>query len=234
MTAPVPIGFPDYGRQLSESQVVEVYDVGVTGNGIVQYPIRPVHLAKTLGVIFRPLTFPLNLAVTFYADAAGLRVLDSYHIDCDLATKARQPVPVLGPYVGFTVGPSAAGNYQYTLEVWHQPAFGYFSGSSIEAAAFSSDGAAIGGVTTLQLIGANVQEGPAAWYAHMSGGNFVFKVFARDSGGTRTPLARIDAGMAITQPQQIWLPPMTINVQIENLAAGAQNYDLFMTRKRNV
>lgn len=234
MTAPIQIGFPDYGRQLSESQVVEVYDIGVTGNGIVQYPVRPVHLAKTLGVIFRPLSMPLNLAVNFYADAAGLKLLDSYGIDCDNATKARQPVPVLGPYVGFTVAPSGAGNYQYTLQVWHQPSFGFFSGSSIEAAVFSNDGAPIAASTTLQLIGAHVQEGPVTWYAHMSGGNFVFKVFCKDSGGTRTLLARIDAGMGITQPQQIWVPPMTLNVQIENLMAAPENFDLYMTRKHNL
>jgi hypothetical protein len=233
MTAPVSAGYPDWGRQASEAQVLEINDTGVVGNGVQIYPIRYIGNAKELYVLANPSTFGCNFNVSFYADAGGIEVLGSHSIHCQQSDIARQPLPILGPYMGASVFPSGGGNFSYSFLVWRTPAPGTLIGVAGDIVVFGQTGSAIAGTGGVTLLSPNVTEGPISWSFFMTGGNYIATLFARDYVGNKTPLDRVDNATASRDRRTLWVPPQTIQIDITNNNAAAQTFDLFMSRKHN-
>lgn len=233
MTAPIPQGFPDWARQASEAQVLEVNDNNVNNNGTVFYPLRYVGNAKSLMVWANPTTKPCRFALRFFGDAAGVFVMDNYSMDCEALAVIRQPVPILGPYMDAFVQPASAGGFSYTFQVWRNPTAGTFAGPQVETAVFSQHNTAIGGSAGASLLSTNVQEGPLTWTMSMTGGNWSVSLFLRDIFGTKTFIDFMDNTTPLGSRRELWVPPMTIQADIGNNNVAAQTYNLVMSRKYN-
>lgn len=233
MTSPILVGYPDWGRQESESQVLEINDNNVTKSASVFYPIRPVTNAKALMVWMNPTTLPVRAGLRFYGDANGIFIMDEYQIDCQVNNVARQPVPILGPYMDAFIEPQGAGSYNYTFQVWRIPTAGYFAGPNIEKALFSQVIQSIAASTTVTLINNQVMESEIYWTVQMSGGNWITKLAARDITGADTPIDYVDSGGSVLGQRKCYAPPMTIVALVQNLSTAVQSYTLVATRGFN-
>lgn len=233
MTAPVIGGYPDWVRQQSNSQVLEVNDVAVVKNGAFFYPNRYVGNAQWLTVWANTLTFAVQIEIRFWADAGGTILIERYTISIGTGGVARQPVPILGPFMDVVIDPSGAGNYTYSLQIVRSGVKGVFAGSNIEQAVFSQNNTAIAGSTNTTLTSLVVKEGWATWTSNMTGGSWAVVVFTTDYLGTNTLLDFMDNTVTPFNRRRVYLPPSTISVQVSNFAVGAQTYRLFMTREYN-
>lgn len=232
MTLPLAQGFPDWGRFVSEAQVLEVSDVGVVHSGVFVYPIRYVGNGKAIQVRFQPTTIPCRVSFRFYGDSAGTFLSDFYNIDCQTNDRGKQAVPVLGPYMDVAVSPSAGGNYTYTLLAWRVGSDGQYAGGDGDANVFGNIGNAIGAGATITLDSGFVMEGQAfvtgfspatGWQMNIDAVDFQGNVFFLDSF----------VGVANSSFNHgLFLPPYHIRATIQNTGA-ASNYSLMMTRKHN-
>lgn len=233
MTAPIATGFPDWARQASEAQVLEINDNNVTVSTNVIYPVRYVGNAKSLMAWAQPITKPCRFALRFWGDKAATVLMDTYAIDCETLLTARQPIPILGPYMDGYISPASAGSYEYTFQLWRIPAPGVFAGEVVEAAVFSQHNTAIGGSAGASLLPTTVQEGPISWTMSMTGGNWSASLFVRDYLGQKTFIDFMDNTTPLGSRRELWVPPMTIQVDIGNNNVAAQTYNLVMSRKYN-
>lgn len=234
MTGPIPAGFPDWGRQVADANVLEINDVGVVKNGAVSYPVRYIGNAKALFVVANPGTVANRFRVDFYADGGGLEILGSYSIDCQVADQAYQPVPVLSPYMGATVLPGGAGNYTYTFLVWRTPEMGNLAGADVGLVVGSFLNRAIAASTT-EVLGLNrVQEGPVSWNAFPTSTNWEARLQVVDYLGNVTVLDRIGAGVPQRDVRHVYVPPMTLQTYMQNADAAPKTYDFFVSRPHNL
>lgn len=231
MTTPLAQGYPDWARQASEAQVLEVDDLSATHNGTFNYPIRYVGNAKAFLVFANSNTMGVQFGFSFYANSAGTQLLGQYTIDCNTVTSVNQSVPMLGPYMRPFVIPSAAGNYNYTFIVSRVPQLGVFAGDNQSAGDISIIGGAIGAASTVINVCSIVQEshvywnasnGVAGWEARLESVDYTGQVFVRD---------RINSSFdRVVRPA--WVPAMPLQIRIVNSGAATQ-YDMFLSRSYN-
>lgn len=232
MTTPVSAGYPDFARMESEAQVLELNDTNVTNTGIKFYPVRYVGSAKALFCWAQTFTVSAQIAIRFFADSAGLVLLDSIGIDISVGVTARQAVPILGPYMDVYIQPNGGGANNYTLQLWRTPFLATSNNGNANPATFSSYQLNINAGATITLTAGEVYMGNAWWNGAMSGGAWDMEIQSVGFDGTITILDRIDSAAASGLLHQLFLPAMTIQAVIHNTSAGAQLYRLTMTRDR--
>lgn len=232
MTAPISAGYPDYARFMAGAQVLEVNQNRVNFTTPVQYPIRYVGNGTYL-FLECSASQAVRISVQFWADFAGTIPLDTYTIDAQGVDVARQVVPLLSSYASFLVTPVANVLYQFQLQVWRTSSPGYPAGKPIEPSVFSFNGAAIAASHTTLVDCTNVQEGPAYWSSFVTGGTYKVEIQAVDYQGNAFDLDAVDQNGPARTNRTIWLPPMHIRASVTNFNAGAQTFDLYMTRAYN-
>lgn len=233
MTLPVSAGYPDYGRAASEAQILEINDFTVTNSGTVNYPIRYVGNAKALQVWISAATMGMVVSLEFFADSAGIVSMDSYILEMRSGDIAKQPVPILGPYMGVILIPAAGTPNTYTLQVWRTPELARFAGASGDVAMFNDVGLAIGAGATITRDCRFIMEGHAVCTAFSPSSNWQAVITALDHNGVGTVLDLITGAANTLVQHQMYLPPWHIQLQVTNFAAGASTYSFLMTRKHN-
>lgn len=235
MTQPLGTGFPDWGREFDESRVNEVQDVNVTKATAFTYPVRYMGNAKALIVWFSPQTVPTQVFVRFYQDAGGTILIDQYQIDVKTGGTAREPVPILGPYMDVKVNPSVGGSYNYTLLISRIPSLQHFAGGSLGLAILSLTGRSVAAGATDIQTGPVVESGPAVWSFVTTASSWQMTVRCEDAFGTVTNLDFMDNGRTNTwESRQLYLPPMPISVAFVNFDAAPKTYNVYITAgKRN-
>lgn len=234
MTLPLSTGFPDWTRQASEAQVLEINDNAVSIAHNFQYPAKYVGNARALQLWANPPTHGMRLQAQFYADQAATVIMDSYVVNMLAGDVAKQPVPILGPWTKVVVQHSNAAANTVTIQLWRTPELGRFAGLEGDIALFSKDAQAIGAVSGMTLDHANVMEGPAIWVVGMTGGNWAANITAVDYQGNATELDRTDNTASAFEPRPLYLPPWHIRVNINNFNAAGQTFNLFCTRRHNL
>jgi|SRR5882672_9633010 len=211
-----------------------INDVGTFNSTTVFYPTKYIGDANYLMVDFQS-DHSAEVQLTFYADAAANSAIDTYYIDTLATLVARQPIPVLGPFVNITVFFAGVVPVFYNLEVYKMPIYGTFSGQGVEAAVFSKFFTAIGANTAIQLTSIAVLEGEVHWSGNVNVANYFIQLIATDFNGNQTILDQIDQGNVANalSSRTIYVPPMAIQAKIMNQTAGAGQYNLYATRKRN-
>lgn len=231
MTQPLGVGFPDFARQASEAQVLEINDNNVTGNGSVFYPGRYVGNAKALMVWANPTTMPCEFLLRFSGDQAGTIPMDNFTFDADSLLVARQTVPILGPYMSAVVEPKAAGNFQYTFQVWRVPAPGNFQGGPSYQSSASQFNTAVGAGATVDTTDFMVAGTPVTWSVSCTAASWQASVISRLFDGTEQILDFVDNTFTPkASPRTIYAPPTTLVYRVHNFDAGAKNFFLFATR----
>lgn len=234
MTTPLGTGFPDFARQASEAQVLEINDINVTDTGSHHYPARYVGNAKALQLWANAITGGMRIAVNFWGDQGEVTIMDEYVVHMRVNDVAKQPIPILGPYMNVDIQFDAAGVQTYTLQLWRTPGIARFAGNEGDISIISKDTSPIGaGTTVLSFDNQYVMEGPAVWSAGVSGGNWSASLNALDFHGTVTELDHCNNLSGFLQPRPIYLPPWHIRIDVANFAAGAQTFSAFCTRRHN-
>ena len=230
MTAPVPHGYPDWGRSVAQSDVVIVNDTAQSINAVKDYGIFFVGNLRALGVIFVSNGNAGNVSLTFYADQAGTIPIVSYGISLQSADYSPQPVRVMGAFVRVQVGPGPAVPFLYDLLVASQPDYGARSPDHTLAAGISVVGGPIGAGATVIVNCPVVLAGPAVWTANVGGGAFSAYLQTIDEIGGITFLDHITAASPVFDNRHAYLPSMHVRIRLDNNTGAPQTYDAFLTR----
>lgn len=235
MTLPLTTGFPDFGREFDESRVNEVQDVNVTKLTAFTYPVRYMGNAKALICWFSPQTVDCQVQFLFYQDAGGTILIDTYPIDVQTGGTAREPVPILGPYMAVKVLPSVGGSFNYTLLVSRIPSLQKFAGGSLGLGLISVTSRSVAAGATDIVFAPIVESGPAIWSFVTTASAFQVTIRCQSYLATLTNLDFMDNGRTNTwTPRAIYLPPMVISSAFVNFDASAKTYNLYLTQgKRN-
>jgi hypothetical protein len=232
MTLPVSIGYPDWNRQVSEAQVVEVNDNPGSGTGVFAYPIRPMTATKALQVYAQPLSGAARFDFRFYPDSGGSFIGAHFQADCQLNDQALQAVPILGPYMDVQVTPAAAGPQSWTLMVWHTP---YLAAQSLNVAQYkgiNQDGVNVGAGLTVKLRSSLVFASEISWRIRTLASSYSVDVNVVDYLGTTLPVGHVDNGDGIAPPQQhTFAPAATLEVALSNFDAVANTFDVRLARR---
>lgn len=231
MTTPVSAGYPDYIRQQSEAQVLEVNDKLITFTGTNTYPVKYIGNAKALFLWAATYTTRMRVQILYLSDAAGTDLLDFINCDCWVGDTIRQPIPILGPYMQAQAIPDTGGQNQYTLRLWRTPALTTVPSADLSQQMISQYQLGIAATTTLTFDSVDVFHGPAVWTALCTGGNWAAVVQGRDYLGTTFVIDRLDGSGPSEDWREIWLPPAHVQVTMTNSNAAAQTYRVMMSRK---
>ena len=234
MTTPLGTGYPDFGRLASEAQVLEINDVNVSNNNGFAYPSRYVGNAKALQLWANAVTNGLRVQCQFWADNPNTILMDSYVLNLAGNDVAKQPIPILGPWLTVVVQTQTGIAQTYTLQLWRTPSMARFAGLEGDIAIASADSVAIGaGVTVASINHQYVMEGAAVWSVGVTGGSWDASLNAVDFQGTATELDHASNLTGFLVPRAVYLPPWHIRIDVVNRAAGVQAYTALCTRRHN-
>lgn len=234
MTSPVSSGFPDFGRFVSEAQVLEINDINVTIAHGFGYPPKYVGNAKSLQLWANAPSHGMRIQCVFSGDEAGTQLMDSYVVNLATSDVAKQPIPILGPWLEVVIQHSDGAPNSVTVQLWRTPAMARFAGLEGDVAIVSKDAAGIGAGVSVASDGSQyVMEGPAVWAAGVTGGSWDASLNAVDYLGVATQLDHASNLTGFLVPRPVYLPPWHIRIDVVNRAAGAQFYSAFCTRRHN-
>lgn len=233
MTLPLGTGFPDFARQASEAQVLEINDINVTHGDGFNYASRYVGNARALQLWANAVASGLRLQFQFWGDNPNTILMDSYVVNLRGNDVAKQPIPIMGPFLTVFVQTETAGNQTYTLQLWRTPELARFAGLEGDIAIFSQNGTAIGAGATATIDHQYVMEGPAHWSGLVTNTPWDIELIAVDYRNNETILDQASSQDGPLHPRSVYLPPWHIRAKIFNGSGVLSLYDLYVTRRHN-
>lgn len=229
MTAPLPHGYPDFGRyQAGADKLLARLNVDPIGAGTTYGPYF-VGDVTHVRVYFAPLVGNFNGIVRFYDDAALTNLLAEEGFSAWSNDVFHQSFPALAAYMVLRVSPVGAGqSFSATISTahanWRPVGINYnspilFSQADINHA-----------VGTTNLDAVNVYPGPASFHGQAAVAGCQMSLQALDAGGTVYHLARIHNVDGIAT-RLLYLPPMHIRLVILNTTAAVQLFSYAVTVK---
>jgi hypothetical protein len=233
VTVPIAHGYPDWNRWQATADAVWINDPLRVTSVPVTYLADFVGNQPGLFVWANPTVGSIKIELKWYADMAATILIDTYTIDCYITGLVRQPVPILGPVVQVTVTPGIALPAHYTLLMVTQPQRGAFSLGAAGGAELSANAVAIGAGATQTIDTADVHEGPAVWFAYMTGGTWFANLHAIDYLNAFHTIDHVDQNIGPGASRAVFLPPSVVRLSITNQTAAGQTYWAFLSRKRS-
>lgn len=224
MTAPLPHGYPDWGRYQASADKSLWSVANVTIGVSTNYGPFFVGDVDFVRLYFLASTNHFNVSVKFYADAALTQFLMSDAVSVRQDDTYRRSIPVTGAYVLVQVSPSAAGSiFDARLTTLRHPARGN-DGSDRDGVLITDiDGSYAVGTTIVDAT--KVIPGPAVFYGHAKTASTFLDLQVVNYVGTVLGLVRI---INSTGPVShlVYLPPQHVRIRVTNNSAGAAFFDL--------
>lgn len=218
MTAPVPHGYPDFGRFIAGADKLLAQESSVDIDASTTYGPYFVGDIPYVRFHFSDFVFAFDVVIVFYEDEAGLVTLGTEYFTTNALDVFDQAFPALGPFMKVFVIPfQPNSSFGYTItaahSLWHPSHATFlswlpFSGADINYA-----------VGTTNLDGRYVTPGPAVFHGHCSTALTRMDLQAIDAAGVPHHLCRIlNANGLVAFPVQ--LPAAHLRLVITNGSAG--------------
>lgn len=231
----LPPGTHFAGKQNIQSAAKNYLFIGSSSTSVsVTYTIGYVGNKNALFVWAQAVINPSRVHLAFYGGTDyNQSFIDSYDIDMQNGDFAKQPVPILGPYLKITVTPGPSTPIVYSLRVSAQPQFGYYNGFQETQNEISQVAVAIAATTTTDVESPLVLEGPAVWTGNVANNNFTMYLIALDKDGNTYFRDQFNGTTPIFPSRPVWLPPMHIRIRVVNQAGTPSTFWCYLTRKWN-
>lgn len=229
MTAPVPHGYPDFGRFIAGADKLVT---SVTDNNLAapaNYGPFFVGDIPFVRFYFRAFIRNFDVVYNFYEDEAQTILLGTESFVVRVLGFYDQATPALGPFVTITVSPSAAGGSFDMRVVAAHTQWRPGDASPLTSVPFSGSAVAYpAGITDLD--DPYVVPGPAVFFAECLTANTQIDLRAVNSAGTSTFLARIaNPDGRVAMP--VFLPRMPLRLRIDNNSGGGANFTYSVMRQ---
>ena len=228
MTQPIGSGYPDYGRQVAQADVL-IMEASSAIAGLTNFGPFFVGNAPYLDVHLNPLGASSQATFDFFRDAAMTTSLSSDGITVNANGDGRVCIPVSGPWVYVTVEMNAYPNTPFlTVMAVGQPA-SHVGQDGLEGILFSTFNLAIGAGVVVNLDANIVRAGTATFSGVVGSATWSMEVFARNMGGGQFFLFDVNQVIG-RRPFTFTVPPAPLRVTVRNTGA-ASSYNLGITMR---
>lgn len=228
MTQPIGSGFPDYGRQASQADV------------LICEANTPIVLPLTLGPFYvgnapfvdvhlNPLGAAAQVTFEWYTDSLLTTLLSEDGLTVGANGDGRTCLPVAGPWVQVLVEMNAYPNTPFlTMMMTGQPS-SHSGRDGLEGIIFSTFNLAIGAGAIVTLNANIVRAGAATFSGEVGSATWSMEVYATNMGGAQFFLFDINQAVA-RRPFAFIMPSAPLRVVVRNTGA-ASSYNLAITAR---
>lgn len=231
MTAPVAHGYPDYGRYSARADLLLINQQNVAVNVDTVYNIGFVGGIEALGVVANSNGTGALWHFDYYSDAAGTLLLSRTSVETGSNRPFEKSLPTYGPFLRITLSPNAAGS-TYTLVVWSTTRSAISNnGQPQRSILIAQTTVNIGAGATSTFTASRVWPGSATWSVTGQTTGFRATISHLSRAAVATVMGSMQTGALGTIQHQLFLPARVIEVAITNTAAGAANFDTYVTAR---
>lgn len=228
MTAPIAVGFPDWGRTSARAKVIyhDITDLDI--DAVEQLPVKYVGDHTYLQVFFSAVTNHFFVAIDFKDQELGGTTIGWQSFTIRQGDSFRHTFPIPGPFVSIAVTPSAV-NSAYLLNAWStsvpDQGNGPFDSGRVK---IDLDGISIaaGATRTDSLDGP--WPGWWSWGGESTAASWISKLEAIDDVGGITVLDRLSQGTGAAR-RLLHLPFSSLRIRTTNNDAGARSFFIYGT-----
>jgi hypothetical protein len=220
MTAPLPHGYPDWGRYEAGADKLLYQQTGVVVNASTD--IGPFFLGDVpyFRISFGGATNNFRVTLNFYDTSALTSLIGQDCFDANAGDLYNRATPTLGAYLVVNVTPSAAASiFGMTLTTAHAP---WVSNANDPASVILFEGVDVSHPIGITFVDASyVVPGWAQLHGRAIVAATEIDLYGSDYLGVLHFLNRIENANGMVT-RAVFLPPMHLRLRIRNLTAGAQ------------
>lgn len=227
MTAPVPSGFPDFGRY--QAQAAKVYAIGNFVSSAVAFTVNLGYVGDVpyLGISIFAETTNWVMQLSFFQNADFTGSIIDHWVTLRTGDQFAKTLPVLGPYaqVTFTpVGGAGALDYTFVQAVTTYQPLSFDADDNI----LFSERAVNHAAGTTALEGSKIWPGEAVLYGILPAAACELRLNSVDATGSARLIAHI-LGNNIQAERRVFLPATHLQLQFINGGAGPLAFTAVVT-----
>lgn len=228
MTAPIAVGYPDYGRTSARAKVIYHAITDPDIDAVEVLPTKYVGDHQYLQIFFSATTNHFFVEMFFKDQELGGTSIRWHSFSIRQGDTFLHTFPIPGPFVSITVTPSAV-NSAYSLNAWStsvpDQGNGVFDNGRV---GIDLDGTSIGaGVTRTDSLN-GPWPGWWSWGGESTAASWISKLEAISDSGAVTVLDRLSQGTGAAR-RLLHLPFSSLRIRTTNNDAGARSFFIYGT-----
>lgn len=220
MTAPIPHGYPDWGRVAAVSDKIIYADTPSGINGLVTYDRVFVGDAPFIGMALRPTTHHFEFRFLFYDDESAGNLLTGQFFSVRNGSDLMLTIPVAGPWLEMSALPSTSGA-AFDRTVWTASSANLYDRNNFVGSILLNHNANVGAGTTVSVSATRVAPGEAYWSVRSLATNWEMRLETVDYTGTVRRIENASSLGSAIQRGGIFLPPIDARVTLVNNDAAS-------------
>jgi hypothetical protein len=231
MTAPVPIGTPDWFRTFATSRTIFARQIANSISSPLTLPVLALANMENVGIYFQGIINPGQIIFQWFEDQALTLSLTTDVIEVIAGTSFDQTIPVKGPFATLQINPQGATPFTYTLIVYEAPHPAITQPFATGNLLIEEDGVSVPATSTTTVTASRVYCGPISIIAYsVDAASFSVDVQAQRAGGAIHSLSRVDQVSPRTH-HLLYTPAIPLVINMNNHDAAARQFYVFVTAK---
>lgn len=227
MTAPLPHGYPDFGRYAARSDKLIHSQSNVVISAETEYGPYFVGDVPHIGLRFFAQTNHFQLQATFFDTVGASFFLGNRSFSLRQNSTLDITIPVMGAFVVFTVSPSGA-NSQFTLRSWNAYASMWSDLSLYNSPVLASMDQSIGAGAAVEVDATRIWPGSAHWFVAGDATTWITELRTIDYLGTVQNIALIRRFAADSDGFIVFLPAINARIRTTNLSGSAATFRAYL------